>query len=97
MEVKKMRILKPTQEYCGINVRLERKQDQKLYECNQCELRAKNTREHKSRDHSDYKVLCDQCGYVTNVISEQMVINIYGLIKEEHIVITCYYATDVDI
>ena len=31
MEAKKMQTLKTTQEYGGINVRLERKQDQKLY------------------------------------------------------------------
>ena len=51
------------------NIRLERRDDQKQFKCKLCEFRANGPRhiwQHKRRDHSDYKVLCDQCGYMTN-------------------------------
>ena len=56
----------------GMNIRLERRDDQKQYQCDQCDFRANgrdHIYEHKRRDHSGYKALCDQCGYMTNVIS----------------------------
>ena len=69
MEGSLMQTLKTTQDYGGINIRLERKHDQKQYKCNQCDFRA-NLKcailNHKRREHTDYKVLCDQCGYTTN-------------------------------
>ena len=69
MEASLMQTLKTTQDHGGMNIRLERKHDQKQYKCNQCDFRAyikRNIWEHKRREHSDYKVLCDQCGYTTN-------------------------------
>ena len=72
MEAIMMQTLKTTEEYGGINIRLERRDDQKLYKCNQCDFRADTTQlitQHKRRDHSGYKVLCDQCGYMSNVLS----------------------------
>ena len=69
MEASLMQTLKTTEEYGGMNIRLERKHDQKQYKCEQCDFRANhkcNIWEHKRRNHSDYKVLCDQCGYTTN-------------------------------
>ena len=64
-----MQILKTTEEYGGINKILERRYDQKQYQCEQCDFRANdrhNIWEHKRRNHSYYKVLCDTCGYTTN-------------------------------
>ena len=69
MEGSLMQTLKTTTEYGGINIRLERKHDQKQFQCELCDFRAnlkKNIWQHKRREHSDYKVLCDQCGYTTN-------------------------------
>merc|ERR1711888_14002 len=69
MEASLMQTLKTTEEYGGMNIRLERKHDQKQYKCEQCDFRANHKRniwEHKRRNHSDYKVLCNQCGYMTN-------------------------------
>ena len=73
MEAIMMQTLKTTEEYGGINIRLERRDDQKLYKCNQCDFRANSKSSishHKRRDHSDYKVLCDQCGYISKVLSD---------------------------
>ena len=67
-----MQTMKTTQEYGGLNIILERKYNQKLYKCNQCNFRANRKKYitlHNKRDHSDYKVLCDQCGYITNISS----------------------------
>ena len=72
MEASMMQTLKTTQDHDGINVRLEREQNQKQWKCNQCDFRANGKQhiyEHKKRDHSDYMLLCDQCGYMTNVNS----------------------------
>merc|ERR1711888_210730 len=69
MEASLMQTLKTTTEYGGINIILERRDDQKLHKCNQCDFRANSNSsiaQHKRREHSDYKVLCDQCGYTTN-------------------------------
>ena len=69
MEGSLMQTLKTTQDHGGINIRMERIDDQKLYKCNQCDFRANlksNIAHHKRRDHSDYKVLCDQCEYMSN-------------------------------
>ena len=52
-----------------MNIRLEKRDDQKQYQCDQCDFRADNTQlitQHKRRDHSGYMVLCDQCGYMSN-------------------------------
>ena len=69
MEASLMQTLKTTEEYGGMNIILERKYEQKQYQCDQCDFRA-NVRDyiwqHKRRNHSDYKVLCDRCGYTTN-------------------------------
>ena len=67
-----MQTLKTTQDYGGMNIRLERKHDQKMYKCKQCDFRANGANhiyEHKRRNHSDYKLLCDRCEYMTNVNS----------------------------
>ena len=69
MEGSLMQTLKTTQEYGGMNIRLERKHNQKQFQCKLCEFRANlkcTISHHKRREHSDYKVLCDQCGYTTN-------------------------------
>ena len=69
MEASLMQTLKTTEEYGGMNIILERKHDQKQYQCDQCDFRANhkcNISHHKRRNHSDYKVLCDRCGYTTN-------------------------------
>merc|ERR1712082_214691 len=71
MEANIMQTLKTTEEYGGMNIILERKHDQKQCKCEQCDFRANhksNIARHKRRDHSDYKVLCDRCGYTTNDI-----------------------------
>ena len=64
-----MQTMKTIQEYGGMNIILERKQDQKLYKCKQCEFRA-NCRvylsQHKRMEHTDYMLLCDRCGYISN-------------------------------
>ena len=63
-----MQTLKTTEEYGGINIISENTYKQKLYKCNQCDFRANlksNIAHHKRRDHSDYKVLCDQCEYMS--------------------------------
>ena len=67
-----MQTLKTTEEYGGINIRLERRDDQKRYNCKQCNFRSNhkcNISNHKRRDHSDYKVLCDQCEYTSKNLS----------------------------
>ena len=72
MEASLMQTMKTTQEYGGMNIRLEKTHDQKEWKCDQCDFRANFTSgisDHKRRVHSDYKVLCDQCGYTTNVKS----------------------------
>ena len=69
MEADIMQTLKTTQDYGGINIMLERKHDQKQFQCKLCEFRSNlksAISHHKRRDHSDYKVLCDQCGYISN-------------------------------
>ena len=69
MEASIMQTLKTTQEYGGLNIILERKYDQKLYKCNQCNFRANlqcQISTHKRRNHTDYKLLCNRCGYMTN-------------------------------
>ena len=69
MEASWMQNMKTTQEYGGMNIMLERKHNQKMYKCKQCDFRANGTNhiyEHKRREHSNYKVICDQCGYTTN-------------------------------
>ena len=69
MEADIMQILKTTEEYGGMNIILERKYEQKQYQCDQCDFKANGTNHishHKRRNHSDYKVLCDRCGYTTN-------------------------------
>ena len=69
MEAIMMQTLKTTQEYGGMNIRLERKHDQKQFQCELCDFRTNlkyNIYEHKRRYHSDFKVLCDRCGYMTN-------------------------------
>ena len=69
MEASLMQTLKTTEEYGGMNIILERKHDQKQYQCDQCDFRANGSQhiyEHKKRDHSDYKLLCEYCGYMTN-------------------------------
>ena len=40
MEAIMMQTLKTTQEYGGINIILERKHDQKQYQCKQCDFRS---------------------------------------------------------
>ena len=72
MEGSLMQTLKTTQDYGGINIRLERKHDQKQFQCELCEFRSNykcDIWRHKRMEHSEYKVLCDQCGYTTNVKS----------------------------
>ena len=69
MEASWMQTLKTTQEYGGINIILERRYDQKQYQCDQCNFRTNhknNIWRHKRMEHSDYKVLCEDCGYTTN-------------------------------
>ena len=64
-----MQTLKTTQEYGGMNIILEKTYEQKQYQCEECDFRAissKHILQHKRRTHSDYKVLCDRCGYMTN-------------------------------
>ena len=82
MEASMMQTLKTTQDYGGINIRFERRDDQKRYNCKQCDFRA-NLKSailnHKRRDHSDYKVLCDQCGYMTNQLG-----HLHRHIKAKH-------------
>ena len=55
-----------------MNIILERRYDQKQFQCKLCEFRA-NVKSaisnHKRRNHTDYKVLCDRCGYMTKVKS----------------------------
>ena len=67
-----MQTLKTTQDHDGINIRLERRYDQKQYQCVQCNFRSnlkRNIWRHKRMEHSEYKVLCEKCGYSTNVKS----------------------------
>ena len=69
MEADIMQTLKTTQDHGGMNIRLERRDDQKQYQCDQCDFRANgrdHIYEHKRRNHSDYMLLCDRCGYTTN-------------------------------
>ena len=56
-----------------MNIILERRDDQKQYKCKQFDFRANNKcniSEHKRRIHTNYKVLCDRCGYTTNIKSD---------------------------
>ena len=72
MEADFMQTSKTTEEYGGINIILERKHDQKQYQCDQCDFRSINKvliSKHKRRTHSDYMLLCDRCGYTTKVNS----------------------------
>ena len=69
MEASWMQTLKTTQEYGGINIRLERKHDQKQFQCELCDFQANLKRSisnHKRRNHSDYMLVCEHCGYTTN-------------------------------
>ena len=69
MEADIVQTLKTTQDHGGMNIRLERRDDQKQYHCDQCDFRTnhpKHILSHNIRTHSDYKVLCDQCGYISN-------------------------------
>ena len=69
MEADIMQTLKTTQDHGGINIILERKLDQKQYKCDQCNFRTNNKCNicnHKRREHSDYMVFSDRCGYITN-------------------------------
>ena len=71
-EASMMQTLKTTQDHDGMNIILEREQNQKQWKCNQCDFRANRKKyisKHNKRDHSDYMLLCDQCGYMTNVNS----------------------------
>ena len=73
MEASLMQTLKTTQEYGGINIILERKHDQKQFQCKLCDFRTNhksNIWQHKRMEHSDFKVVCDQCGYMTKVESD---------------------------
>ena len=57
----------------NMNIILERKHNQKQFQCKLCEFRSnrpKHIWQHKRREHSDYKVLCDRCGYLTNIKSD---------------------------
>ena len=68
-EASLMQTLKTTQDYGGMNIRLERRYDQKQFQCKLCDFRSNlksAISNHKRRNHSDYKFLCDQCGYTTN-------------------------------
>ena len=72
MEANFMQTLKTAQEYGGMNIILERRDDQKRYKCKQCNFRAISKdciSKHKKREHSNYMVLCDRCGYTTSVNS----------------------------
>ena len=69
MEASMMQTLKTTQDYGGLNIILERKQDQKQWKCDQCDFRANlqsSLSMHKRREYSNYMLLCDRCGYMTN-------------------------------
>ena len=71
-EASLMQTLKTTQDYGGMNIRLERRYDQKQFQCKLCEFRANlkcDISNHKRRTHTDYMLLCDRCGYTTNVNS----------------------------
>ena len=71
-EASLMQTLKTTQDYGGMNIKLERRYDQKQFQCKLCDFRA-NGRDHiwqhKIRTHSNYMLLCDRCGYTTKVKS----------------------------
>ena len=73
MEASFMQTLKTITEYGGMNIRLERRYDQKQFQCELCDFRA-NGRDHiwqhKRRTHSNYMLLCDRCGYTTKVNSD---------------------------
>ena len=69
MEASMMQTMKTTQDHGGMNIILEREQDQKQWKCKHCDFRANlqsSLSNHKRRDHSDYMLLCDRCGYTTN-------------------------------
>ena len=73
MEAIMMQTLRTTQDHGGINIISEKTYKQKLYKCNQCDFRTNlksNIAHHKRRTHSDYKVLCDQCGYISKDLSD---------------------------
>ena len=58
-----------TKEYGGINIRLERKHDQKQFQCELCDFRANlkcDISHHNRREHTDYMLVCEHCGYTTN-------------------------------
>ena len=82
MEEDIMQTLKTTQDHGGMNIILERRDDQKQYQCDQCDFRANlkwNIWLHNIRTHSDYKVLCDQCGYMSNQLG-----HLHRHIKAKH-------------
>ena len=73
MEASMMQTMKTTQDHGGMNIIIERKQDQKQWKCKQCDFRASfqcDISNHKRRDHSDYMLLCDRCGYMINHSSQ---------------------------
>ena len=65
LEASMMQTMKTTQEYGGINIRLERKQDQKQWKCDQCDFRANLQSSLSNHKRSDYMLLGDRCGYMT--------------------------------
>ena len=82
MEAIMMQTLKTTQDYGGINIRLERRDDQKQFQCKLCEFRSNHKSaisHHKRREHTDYMLLCDQCGYTTNDLG-----NLKGHFRRKH-------------
>ena len=82
MEAIMMQTLKTTQDHGGINIISERKHDQKQFQCKLCEFRSNlksAISHHKRRDHSGYKVLCDQCGYMSNQLE-----HLHRHIKAKH-------------
>ena len=69
MEASLMQTLKTTTEYGWNNKILERRYDQKQYQCDQCNFRTNrkcNIYNHKRMEHTDYMLLCEYCGYTTN-------------------------------
>ena len=73
MEAIMMQTLRTTTEYGGMNIMLERKHDQKQFQCELCDFRANSKCaiwQHKRREHTDYMLLCDRCGYTTKVNSD---------------------------
>ena len=71
MEASFMQTLKTTEEYGGMNIRLEKKHEQKLYKCNQCEFRANGTK-HIYEHKKEHIVITGWC--VINVDIQQRLI-----------------------